>query len=176
MTPAYPRGSSKSLLALEKESAMRLGQVRSGTSQPSSSSAASFVQGSYGHRYLHNLQLKACSSREPELLQSPFKSLLPSVRVLNICFSSEQQSQSSPLCFLSYPTPKKKKKELLGLTGRLSLINLYGPDGSSFIAHFTPPNIFTLLLLLAGLILLSIFPFWPKYLSKAFHTYKKISI
>lgn len=108
MTPAYPRGSSKSLLALEKEGAVRLGQVRSGTSQPSSSSAASFVQGSYGHRYLHSLQLKAHSSRKPELLQSLFKSLLPSVRVLKIYFSSEQESQSLPLCFLSCPTPKKR--------------------------------------------------------------------
>lgn len=86
MTPAYPRGSIKSLLALE-EGAMRLVQVRSGTSQPSSSSAASFVQGSCGHRCLHSLQLKACSSRKPEHLLSPLKSLLPSLSVFkNLLF------------------------------------------------------------------------------------------
>lgn len=83
MTPAYPRGSSKSLQALEKEGAMRLGQIRSGTSQASSSSAASFVRGRYGH----SLQLKACSSRRPELLQSTLKSLLLSLRVFkNLLF------------------------------------------------------------------------------------------
>lgn len=48
-TPA-PRGeSSKFLLALEEEGEMGLEQVRSGTSQPSSSSAESFAGGSYGH-------------------------------------------------------------------------------------------------------------------------------
>lgn len=89
MTPAYPRGSSKSLQALEKEGAMGLGQIRSGTSQPSSSRAASFVGGSYGH----SLQLKACSSRRPELFQSTLKSLLPSLRVFkNLLFQGTSVS------------------------------------------------------------------------------------
>lgn len=87
---------------------MGLGQVRSGTSQPSSSSAASFAGGSYGHGYRHSLQLKVCSSRKPDIFeQSPFQSVLPSPKVLKIYFSSKQESQSFPLCFLACPTPEK---------------------------------------------------------------------
>lgn len=64
LTPAHPRGSSKALLAPEEEGVMGLGQVRSGTFQPSSSNATSFAGGSCGYWYRHSLQLKACSSRK----------------------------------------------------------------------------------------------------------------
>lgn len=84
---------------------MRLGQVRPGTSQPSSSSAASFAGGRYGHGYGHSLQLTACSPRKPEIFeQSSPQSVLPSPRVLKFYFSSKQESRCFPLCFLACPT------------------------------------------------------------------------
>lgn len=87
---------------------MGLGQVRPGTSQPSSSRTASSAGGRYGHGYGHSLQLTACSPRKPELFeQSPSQSVLPSLRVLKFCFSSKQESRCSPLHFLTYSTQKE---------------------------------------------------------------------
>lgn len=128
LAPAHPLGEAVNpCWPTGEDGVMGLGQARSGTSQPSSSSAASFAGGRYGHGYRHSLQLKARSSRKAELFeQSPFQSVLPSLRVLEIYFSSKQESQSFPLRFLACTTPEKRA---LGLAGSQPLINLRRPDG-----------------------------------------------
>lgn len=80
--------------------------------------------------------------RKPELFeQSPFQSVLPSLRVLRIYFSSKQESQSFPLCFLAYPTPEKGvgwprwQDSLSQISVGQMVCNLWPP---------IPPNIFRL--------------------------------
>lgn len=164
VNPCWPTG---------EDGVTGLGEVRSGTSQPSSSSAASFAGGSYGHGYRHSLQLKAHSSRKPELLERPpFQSVLPSLRVLKIYFSSKQESQSFPLRFLAYPTPEK------GFAWpRWQTASHKSPRAGWFVIYCppTPPDIFKLLMLHAGLPFTVHFPLLSllaKYLSDDFHTRK----
>lgn len=122
LTLAHPGAGCKSLLALEEEGVMGLGQVRSGQappSPPSSSSATSFAGGSHGHGCQHSLKLKSCSSRKPEPFErSPFQPFLPFLRVLKTYFSSKQESQQC----LVFPCPSHSRKRscLASLADNLS--------------------------------------------------------
>jgi len=174
-TPARPMGSSKSMPTLGEDGVMVLGQVGSGTSRPSSSSGTSFVGGSYGHGYRHSLQLEAQSSRKPELSQqSPFESVLSSLGVLKIYFSSKEESQSFPLRFLACPTPEEgvawpRWQAASHKSLRAGWFVIYCPP--------TPPNIFKLLGLLAGLpfiVRLPLLCLLAKHLSEAFHARKNL--